>query len=47
MAFKEYGDHDGMGLAELIRTKQVSARELLEEAIARTARVDPQTMRWS
>ena len=42
MAFKEYGDHDGMGLARLVRTKEVSARELLDEAIARTARVDPQ-----
>src|SRR5712672_1932957 len=42
MAFKEYGDHDGMGLARLVRTREVSARELLDEAIARTARVDPQ-----
>jgi len=42
MAFKEYGDHDGMGLARLVRTKEVSARELLDEAVARTARVDPQ-----
>src|SRR6266478_2478494 len=42
MAFKEYGDYDGMGLAGLVRKKQVSARELLDEAIARTARVDPQ-----
>ena len=41
MAFKEYGDYDGMGLAELVRKKQVSARELLDEAIARTTRVDP------
>jgi amidase len=42
MAFKEYGSYDGMGLAELVRTKQVSAGELLDEAIGRTARVDPQ-----
>jgi amidase/6-aminohexanoate-cyclic-dimer hydrolase len=42
MAFKEYGSYDGIGLADLVRTKQVSARELLDEAIARTARVDPQ-----
>jgi amidase/6-aminohexanoate-cyclic-dimer hydrolase len=41
MAFKEYGDYDGVGLAELVRNKQVSARELLDEAIARTAKVDP------
>src|SRR6202166_4294132 len=42
MAFREYGSYDGMGLAELDRNKEVSARELLDEAIARTARVDPQ-----
>ena len=42
MAFKEYGDYDAVGLAELVRKKQVSARELLDEAIARTAKVDPQ-----
>src|SRR6202158_6296730 len=42
MAFREYGSHDGMGLAELVRKKQVSARELLDEAIARAAKVDPQ-----
>jgi amidase len=42
MAFKEYGSYDGLGLAELVRKKQVSAQELLDEAIARTAKVDPQ-----
>jgi amidase len=42
MAFKEYGSYDGIGLAELVRKKQVSAGELLDEAIARTAKVDPQ-----
>src|SRR3984957_15516070 len=41
MAFREYGSYDGVGLAELVRTKQVSAGELLDEAIARTAKVDP------
>src|SRR6195256_2793167 len=41
MAFTEYGNYDGVGLAELVRNKQVSARELLDEAIARTAKVDP------
>jgi amidase len=40
MAFKEYGSFDAVGLADLVRRKQVSARELLDEAIARTARVD-------
>jgi amidase/6-aminohexanoate-cyclic-dimer hydrolase len=42
MAFKEYGNYDAMGLADLVRKKQVSAKELLDEAIARTAKVDPQ-----
>jgi amidase len=42
MTFKEYAEYDGIGLADLVRKKQVSATELLDEAIARTARVDPQ-----
>jgi amidase/6-aminohexanoate-cyclic-dimer hydrolase len=42
MAFKEYGDYDGLGLAALVRDKKVSAKELLDEAIARTEKVDPQ-----
>jgi amidase len=41
MAFSEYGNFDAMGLADLVRKKQVSPSELLDEAIARTARVDP------
>jgi amidase len=40
MAFKEYGSFDAVGLADLVRKKQVGASELLDEAIARTARVD-------
>src|ERR1700754_2933381 len=42
MAFREYGNYDAVGLAELVRNKQVTARELLDEAIARTAKVDPE-----
>src|SRR6202166_4530374 len=42
MAFKEYGNYDAVGLAELVRNKQVSPGELLDEAVARTAKVDPQ-----
>jgi Asp-tRNA(Asn)/Glu-tRNA(Gln) amidotransferase A subunit family amidase len=34
-AFKEYEAYDALGLAELVRQKQVSASELLEAAIAR------------
>src|SRR5271168_3871597 len=42
MTFKEYSDYDAVGLAGLVRSKEVSARELLDEAVARTAKVDPQ-----
>src|SRR5262245_9468322 len=42
MAFKEYGKYDAVGLADPVRKKQVRAGELLDEAIARTAKVDPQ-----
>src|SRR6202021_4029741 len=42
MALREYGKYDGIGLADLVRKKQVSAAELLDEAIARTAKVDPE-----
>ncbi len=39
-AFAEYDDYDGLGLARLVREGQVSPAELLEEAIARTERVN-------
>jgi amidase len=42
VAFAEYGHYDALGLAELVRTGQVSAAELLDEALARVARVNPQ-----
>lgn len=42
MAFNEYGTYDAVGLAELVRNKEVTPKELLDEAIARTAKVDPQ-----
>ena len=42
MAFKEYGNYDAIGLAELVRNRQVSPKELLDEAITRTAKVDPE-----
>ncbi|MGP9811003.1 amidase [Rhodopseudomonas sp. NSM] len=41
MALKEYGDYDAVGLAELVRRKQVTPGELLDEAIARTEALDP------
>ncbi len=41
MAFSEYGDYDALGLAELVRAGQVSAEELLEEALARIEATNP------
>lgn len=40
--FAEYDNYDALGLANLVRAKQVSASELLEEAIERAGRVNPQ-----
>ena len=42
MAFAEYGRYDALGLAELVRSGQVSPTELLDEALSRTAAVNPQ-----
>src|SRR3954462_4106799 len=42
MSFKEYGSYDAVGLADLVRKKDVTPKELLDEAIARTAKVDPE-----
>ena len=41
MAFTEYDRHDALGLAELVKKRQVSAAELLEEAITRADRLNP------
>ena len=41
MPFAEYGHYDALGLAELVRRGEVSPSELLDEALARTALVNP------
>ncbi len=41
MAFADYEKHDGLALAHLVRRKEVSPLELLEEAIARIERHNP------
>src|SRR5271166_4981520 len=41
MTFREYGSYDAVGLAALVRNKEVTPQELLDEAIARTEKVDP------
>jgi amidase len=39
--FKEYDQYDGLGLAELVKKKEVSAVEICEEAITRIEHVNP------
>ena len=39
--FAEYVEYDGLGLAQLIQARQVSAAEVLEAAIARIERLNP------
>src|SRR5512139_1218484 len=39
--FQEYDQYDGLGLAELIRTRQVSAAEVCEAAVASIHRWNP------
>ncbi|MFO0988531.1 MAG: amidase [Alphaproteobacteria bacterium] len=40
-AFREYANYDGLGLAELVRRKQVTAPEVLDAALARIAALNP------
>lgn len=42
MAFTEYDQFDALGLAKLVRQGDVSARELLDEAISRADRLNPE-----
>jgi amidase len=42
MRHDEYAAHDGLGLAALVRQRQVSPAELLDAALARIDAVDPQ-----
>ena len=39
--FKEYDNHDALGLAELVRNKEVAPLELVEEAISRIEELNP------
>ena len=39
--FPDYDKYDGLGLAALVKRGDVSARDLLEEAILRTETIDP------
>ena len=40
-AFPEYHKYDGLGLAELVRSKQITQVELVEEAISRIEAHNP------
>jgi len=40
--FGDYDKYDGLGLAELVKDKQVKPAELVEEAISRIERLNPQ-----
>jgi amidase len=42
MAFVEYSNYDGLGLAELVKKKKVKPAELVEAAIERIERHNPQ-----
>ncbi|HUO94217.1 MAG TPA: amidase family protein [Rhizomicrobium sp.] len=41
MGFAEYAEFDGLGLAELVRNRDVKPIELVDEAIARAERLNP------
>jgi amidase len=41
MSFREYASYDGLGLAELVAKGEVTASELVEEAIARIEKHNP------
>src|SRR5512134_3269659 len=40
-SFAEYDQYDGLGLAELVRSKKVSPADLVEEAIRRIEQYNP------
>ena len=40
--FSDYDKYDGLGLADLVRKKEVKPSELVEEAISRIERLNPQ-----
>ena len=42
MSFPEYGDLDGIGLAELVGNKEVTPSEIMEETIRRAETLNPE-----
>jgi amidase len=41
MAFENYSDYDGLGLADLVRRREVSPYELVDSAIDAIERLNP------
>ena len=42
MSFPEYGARDGLGLAEMVRNKEITPGEIIEEAIQRAKSLNPE-----
>jgi amidase len=42
MSFAEYSDYEGLGLADLVKRKKVKPAELVEAAMERVERHNPQ-----
>ena len=42
MVFEQYSKYDGLGLADLVRRKEVSPRELVDSALDAIERVNPE-----
>ena len=42
MKFEEYLQYDGLGLAELVKNKQIHSSELLSVALERSANINPE-----
>lgn len=42
MSFPEYGERDGLGLAEMVRNKEITPGEIIEEAIRRAESLNPE-----
>ncbi len=42
MSFPEYEELDGLGLAELIRAKEITPGEIIEEAMRRAEALNPE-----
>ena len=41
MIFDEYGQYDGLGLAELVRRKEISPTTLIDTAVDAISRLNP------